>query len=136
MNNFFYELNKYDHPYFKFVFNDNRWINIDLVNDYPHYKLVENNIWNNIWKFTIIKHTDDNYIGTIKDFNYKDIRHFNANPNIISFNNITYKKTNQTEYDKYMFQINPNNDNSRLYKYLYDILEEEKDNRFVEITLV
>ena len=51
MNNFFYELNKYDHPYFKFVFNDNRWINIDLVNDYPHYKLVENNIWNNIWKF-------------------------------------------------------------------------------------
>ena len=136
MNNFFYELDKYDHPDFKFIFNDGRWINIDLVNEYPNYKLVENNIWNNIWKFTIIKHPDSNYIGTIKDFYYKDIRHFNANPNIISFNDITYKKTIQTEYDKYMFQINPNNDNSRLYKYLYDILEEEKYNRFAEITLV
>jgi hypothetical protein len=133
---FSYKLGKIIYPNFQFDFNDGRYIEIDLVKDYPNYKLVENNLYNDIWHFTVIN--DYNSInrkdkGDIENIPYKDIKHFNINTTIVNYKNVTCRKSTQTEYDKYLYKIDQNNDNGRLYKYIYDVIEEDIKKKDLEL---
>lgn len=135
--NFSYNLGKLKYPKYEFTFDDGRWIDIDLVNNYPNYRLVKNNISDEKWDFTIIKCLNHKNIGNVIEIPYEKIRHFNAYPNIVTYQNVTCKRSTQIELDKYLYKIDKSNDNGKLYKYIYDVVKDDKDkkNKFIEITL-
>ena len=125
---FSYKLGKIVYPYFQFIFDDKRYIDIDLVRDYPNYKTIQNNIHHDTLYFTVIDDynlTNKKEKGDIKEIQYKDIRHFNPKPTIVNYKNVTYILSTQTEYDKYLYKVDKNNDNAKLYKYIYDIIKKD-----------
>lgn len=138
---FSYNLGKLKYPNYEFTLDDGRWIDIDLVKYYSNYRLVKNNISDENWDFTVTNSLDENNIGNVIDIPYKKIRHFNAFPNIVLYKNVTCKRSTQTELDKYLYKIDKSNDNGKLYKYIYDIIHEDLENKknkkskFVEIVL-
>ena len=50
---FNYRLAEYRFPYFTFRFDDGRWIEIDLVKDFPNYKLPSYGYAFDKWHFTV-----------------------------------------------------------------------------------
>ena len=81
---------------FRFEFDDERWIGIDLANDFPNYHIIYNNFGNPFWYY--ISQDGEN---TIKKLNVLDIRKKSSKYEKTQVNNIVYKIANQTEYDKY-----------------------------------
>ena len=95
---------------FRFEFDDERWIGIDLANDFPNYNIIYNNFGNPFWYY--ISQDGEN---TIKKLNVLDVRKKSSKYEKTQVNNIVYKIANQTEYDKYS---NHNIDNKKLYNIL------------------
>jgi len=88
---------------FKFMFDDRRWISIDLVNDYPNY-----NIINSSTEFiTIID----------KNHNITEI----YNDNLREYKKYYKKLATQTQYDEWCFNNSKKNDNAKLYELLNDL---------------
>lgn len=95
---------------FRFEFDDERWIGIDLANDFPNYHIIYNNFGNPFWYY--ISQDGEN---TIKKLNVLDVRKKSSKYEKTQVNNIVYKIANQTEYDKYS---NHNIENKKLYNIL------------------
>jgi len=107
-----YVISKYDSKFntYRIKFDDNRWINIDLVNNFPNYHIIYNTYDIPLWFYI----SQDNK-NIIKKFNTLDLRKISTKHNKITMDGILYKIANQTEYDKY----NKNSeDNNKLYLYL------------------
>jgi hypothetical protein len=96
---------------FRFEFDDERWIGIDLANDFPNYHIIHNTFGDPFWYY--ISQDGEN---TIKKLNVLDVRNKSSKTNKTRMNDIVYKVANQTEYDKY-------NDQSGENKKLYNMLD-------------
>ena len=81
---------------FRFEFDDERWIGIDLANDFPNYHIIYNNFGDPFWYY--ISQDGEN---TIKKLNVLDVRKKSSKYEKTQVNNIVYKIANQSEYDKY-----------------------------------
>ena len=110
-----YTVKKYDPNYdgYRFEFDDKRWINIDLDDQYPNYHIIYNNYENPVWFY--ISQDGKN---TIKKCNTLDLRKISTSYKKIRIDNIVYKIATQTEYDAYNVETN---DNSKLYNYLNEL---------------
>ena len=110
-----YTVKKYDPIYdgYRFEFDDKRWINIDLDEQFPNYHIIYNNYENPLWFY--ISQDGKN---TIKKYNTLDLRKISTSHKKIRINNIVYKIANQTEYDAYNIDTN---DNNKLYHYLNEL---------------
>lgn len=101
---------------FRFEFDDERWIGIDLANDFPNYHIIYNNFGDPFWYY--ISQDGEN---TIKKLNVLDVRKKSSKYEKTQVNNIVYKIANQSEYDKY-------NEDSDENKKLYNMLLRLWDN--------
>ena len=110
-----YNVKKYDPNYdgYRFEFDDKRWINIDLEEQFPNYHIINNNYENPLWYY--ISQDGQN---TITKCNTLDLRRISTSHKKIRIDNIVYKIATQTEYDAYNLE---NNDNSKLYHYLNEM---------------
>ena len=140
-----YTLGRYmaENDTFVFNFDDGRWIEIDFT-DYPNYQIVPNTLDNEKWYFTVIDDNigntisdnigdnNDKTIGEVKLFNYRELRQIETNIKSFRKNGILYRKTTQTEFDKFLSQKNDTNDNSKLFRLLNTLYNEPK----IEITMV
>ena len=110
-----YNVKKYDPNYeeYRFEFDDKRWINIDLEDQFPNYYIIYNNYENPLWFY--ISQDGKN---TIKKCNTLDLRKISTSYKKIRIDNIVYKIATQTEYDAYNLELN---DNSKLYNYLNEL---------------
>ena len=160
-----YKLGKFvaENDTFMFNFDDGRWIEIDFA-DYPNYQIVPNTLDNDEWYFTVIDNNignnignnidnsidnsidnnignnNDNTIGALKLFNYKELRQIETNIKSFRKNGILYRKTNQSEFDRFLSQKDYTNDNGKLFK-LFDTLYNEHKNVVetapkIEVTMV
>ena len=151
-----YTLGRYmsENDTFVFNFDDGRWIEIDFT-DYPNYQIVPNTLDNDEWYFTVIGNignsidnsidnnignNNDNTIGALKLFNYKEIRQIDTNIKSFRKNGILYRKTNQSEFDRFLSQKDYTNDNGKLFN-LFDTLYNEHKNVVetapkIEVTMV
>tara|TARA_B110000977_G_C10681429_1_gene339720 strand:- start:25 stop:516 length:492 start_codon:yes stop_codon:yes gene_type:complete len=104
------------------IYNENLIFEINL-NNYPNYIFLNNNNLNNNNYYKIIKII--NIKNKIMEYNLGDVELINTenyitnNNNNIIKNNIHYRKCNQMELDKYFYLNNIQNDNSKLFKYIY-----------------
>ena len=105
-----YILGKYIEEMFVFKYNDGKWTLIDLVEDFPKYKIVYNKLGVNKYYYL----NENNLIMT------------NYLKKIIRKNDKKFNLIEQYELDKYYFDNNYNNDNSKLYKLLNNIYNSEK----------
>lgn len=94
---------------FRIEFDDGRWINIDLVNDFPNYEIIYNNFGNPFWFY--ISQDGENII---KKLNVLDIRKKCSKFNNTCINDVVFKIATQTEYDKYSDNV----ENKKLYTIL------------------
>lgn len=95
---------------YRIEFDDERWIGINLANDYPNYYIIHNTFGDPFWYY--ISQDGEN---TIKKLNVLDVRKKSSKYEKTQVNNIVYKIANQTEYDKYN---DDNYDNRKLYNML------------------
>ena len=132
---FSYILGEFNDPYYIFYFDDGRWINIDLSDNFPKYRLPCTNLGNEYWQFTILKSELINCyykLGNIHYFKREFIRSFNTCCKKFKRAGITYRKTTQTELDKYEYINNLNTDNAKVYEYIYKIVEEDIKKKEIE----
>lgn len=94
---------------FRIEFDDGRWINIDLVNDFPNYHIIYNNFGDPFWFYI-----SQNGEKTIKKLNVLDIRKKSSKYNNTYVDDVPFKIASQTDYDKYC----NNDENNKLYKLL------------------
>ena len=126
MNYILGEFMPHDYNY-KFVFDDGRWIGLDLARDYLNYRVPFSDIGSNEWHFTAIESKRDEDIGSIKLFNYDELRKINTNIRLYRENGILYRKSTQTELDKYMYKTQPQSANGRVYKLLEMLYTKDKN---------
>jgi hypothetical protein len=100
---------------FRFEFDDERWIGIDLANDFPNYHIIYNNFGNPFWYY--ISQDGEN---TIKKLNVLDVRKKSSKYEKTQVNNIVYKIANQSEYDKYNEDSDENKKLHNMLKRLWD----------------
>ena len=93
-----YAITKYDayDDCYRFVFNDKRWINIDLVNDYPNYHIINNNYSDPNWFYI-----SDDEKKTLKLLNVLELRKISTKHNKVRSHTIVYSIATQPDYDKY-----------------------------------
>ena len=123
-----YKMGYFDGYYNKFFFENGYYVNINLASQYPKYKLPQDGHAHKSWHYTIIENNNETIkeiykIGNIILFNKENLRKIKAVPNIFTLNNIVYRKTNNYEYDKYIYNNDLDNDNSKLYIYMNHIYE-------------
>jgi len=107
----------------KYIFDD--IIIIDLINDYPNYKYIENlnSVDNKNTYFYAVKKVKSNE-KNIK-INIGDIMKLKSSKNITTLSKEIYiydtvfKLTNQCYYDRYDYLINKDTCNGKLYKQIY-----------------
>ena len=128
--NIFYELAEFNGDSYVFRFDDGRFINIDLSTFFPNYKLPDSNLATPLWHFTAIKNNGNKSInlGDIKLFKRDTVRRFNTLCTKYSYNNVLYRKSTQTELDKYESKLEPITDNGKLYLYIENIIDIENNN--------
>lgn len=125
---FNYKLAEYSFPYFTFRFDDGRWIHIDLVKDYPNYKLPSYGYACDKWHFTVkkINSKNTNYkIGDIRLFDKKFIKKLGTIVKRIYLDDIEYNKSTQTELDKYESIHVRDSDNGKVYLQIVKEMNEE-----------
>ena len=150
-----YTLGRYmaENDTFVFNFDDGRWIEIDFT-DYPNYQIVPNTLDNEKWYFTVIDDNigntiddnigntiddnigntiddniddnNDNIIGVVKLFNYRELRQIETHIKSFRKNGVLYRKTNQTEFDRFLSQKDDTNDNGKLFRLLNTLYNEPK----------
>ena len=126
---FSYELGKFMGQYYLFNFNDGRNIRVNIDKDYPNYRLPMNNLGDDYWQFTIIKTASINLyfkIGDVHHFKRDYIRSFNTCCIKFTRLGVTYRKTTQTELDKYESIYYIYADNAKLYRYIYGMIDVDK----------
>lgn len=135
MMNKFYELAEFNGDSYVFRFNDGRFINIDLSTLFPNYKLPDSNLASPLWHFTAIKNNGNQFInlGDIKLFKRDTVRKYNTLGTKYTYNNVSYRKSTQTELDKYESTLEPITDNGKLYLYIKDIIDSENKKIFKSI---
>ena len=109
---------------------------IDLVKNYSDYHFINNCRSDNIWYLVVkkkFKETDKNkqYIrGDIIEYNIQNIE--STNIKYIIKDNLLLRTSNQSEYDKYCYCLDKKNSNSRLYKLIYELVNENNKNNYYE----
>ena len=111
-----YILGKYIDEMFVFTYNDGKWTLIDLIEDFPNYKIVYNKLGVNKYYYI----NKNNLIMT------------NYLKKIVIKNDEKFLLAEQYKLDKFYFDNNYDNDNSKLYRLLKNIYNSEK---FSEIEL-
>ena len=112
---------------FRFVFDDGKWFALDLANDFPNYECPINSGTTDSIHMTCIEN------GDVKLFDTKKLREKSTLIKFHELNGKMYKKTNQTEYDKYKFSLEPVSDNARVYNLLNNL--HNKKNK-IKVTII
>ena len=126
---FSYYMGEFRYPNYVFVLNDGRYLNIDLANDYPNYRMPLGNLGNEQWHCTVIKilGNTDLSLGDIRLVDRSYIRKIATTCKSFFKDNVIFRKSTQTELDKYESKKFPISDNGKVYLYIYNILEEEAE---------
>ena len=107
---------------FIFRFDDGQWIGINLVNEYPNYKTIDyNNVKIYMKVVNILNNNNKLNINDVIPFSIYDLKNVKSNFTRHKDNKAIYKRATQTDYDKYEYNLNKKNDNSKLYKYLLSL---------------
>ena len=107
-----YKLAEYRDEGFIFRFTDSYWIHIDLVRDYPNYKIVYNKPGIKKWYYT--------------NCDTLEVKLFNKNQKYIIKDNIKYLSSTQFELDEYLYKQHSNCDNALLYGFLKGLYKKQK----------
>ena len=128
--NISYQLAEFNGNSFVFRFEDGQFINIDLSSYFPNYKLPNSNLASPLWHFTAIKNNGNNdvKIGDIKLFERDKVRKSNTLGIRYTYNNVSYRKSTQTELDKYESTLKPISDNGKLYLFIKNIIDKNDNN--------
>ena len=112
---------------FRFVFDDGKWIALDLANNFPDYECPLNSGTTDSIHMTCIDS------GNVRLFETEKLREKSTLIKFHEFDGKMYKKTNQTEYDNHKFKTDPLSDNGRVY----NILENQynKKNK-IKVTII
>ena len=121
---FTYNLDSISVPYYNFkvyIYNDIFTFEIDLINKYPNYEYINHNYNNQYWYYVLTKNNDkEHFKGEIIK---QDMKKLNVNnPKYILNNKNEYKIATQMDLDKYYYFMNIENDNSKLFSYIYNYL--------------
>ena len=121
---FTYNLDSISVPYYNFkvyIYNDIFTFEIDLINKYPNYEYINHNYNNQYWYYVLTKNNDkEHFKGEIIK---QDMKKLNVNnPKYILHNKNEYKIATQMDLDKYYYFMNIENDNSKLFRYIYNYL--------------
>jgi len=136
-------MGKFTPPNYLFMLNDGRYIKINLVKDFPNYKLPSDNLGDEKWHCTVIKNFGNNQlnIGDVRliDINY--IRKIGTTCKSFYKDNVLYRVSKQTELDNYESKLIPITDNGKLYLLIKNILvddakDEEAKKNNIQITYV
>ena len=121
---------------FVFRFDNMKWIDLDLANKYPNYISMFNQLYDKQWYFTVIDPDplDLTIIkGNVKLFDYQPLRKMSTTIFRFYDNDTLYKKTTQTELDRYLFKTDKNCDNAKVYELLLSLYNDDK---YIQITMV
>jgi hypothetical protein len=117
-----YKLAEYQDEGFIFRFSDYHWINIDLVEQYPNYKIVYNKLGIKEWYYTNQK--------------THEVKIFNKNKKFIIENNMKYYPSTQFDLDEYLYYKKSNCDNALLYGFLQGLYNKLNVNSMIQETIV
>ena len=112
---------------FRFVFDDGKWIALDLANNFPDYECPLNSGTNDSIHMTCIESEN------VRLFETEKLREKSTLIKFYEFDGKMYKKTNQTEYDKHKFKTDPLSDNARVYNILCNFYN--KKNK-IKVTII
>ena len=109
---------------------------VDLVNKFSNYKFINNNYQQTQWYFTMKKKkriTEKNKKFIKGDIIIYNIEKLNKrNLKNIYLDNMDFKSSKQSEYDKYLYCLYKKCDNARLYKCIYNKIIAENKKEFRE----
>ena len=112
---------------FRFRFDNGIWVGVDLAENYPNYEVPLNSGTSEFTHMTCLQ--DE----TVRTFKTNDIRKRCTIIKFYEYNGKMYKKTTQTEYDKFKFQTEPESDNGRVFNLLESLYSK---NRKVKVTVI
>lgn len=122
---FKYFIDTISHPYYMYkilVNNDLFNIEIDLIKKYPNYKYINHNYNNKEWYYVLTKSNDKKSVkGEVIKLDMTKLNP-NFNPNNIIYKKNEYRIANQMDLDKYYYIFNVDNDNSKLFRYIYNYI--------------
>ena len=121
---------------FVFRFSDGKWIDLDLANDYPNYITMFNQLYDKQWYFTVIEPDPADLTineGYVKLFDYIPLRKMSTTISRFYDNNTLYRKTTQTELDRFLFKTDENCDNAKVYGLLLSLYNDDK---YRQVTMV
>lgn len=122
---FKYYLDRISVPYyiFKVYINDDVFeLEIDLIHKYPKYTYVHNKYNSQFWYYTLIKSNNDlNIEGEVIRIDMTKYRE-GSYPKFIIHNKNEYRIAEQMDLDKFHYIFNHDNDNKKLFQYIYNYL--------------
>jgi len=129
--NFNYHMGKFIYPNYLFILDDGRYININLARDYPNYRLPMGSLASKQWHCTVIKNNgnEELSLGDIRLIDRSYIRKIATTCKSFFKDNVIFRKSNQTELDKYESKLQPLSDNGKVYLYIYNIIKEEMEQK-------
>lgn len=122
-----YVLDMYTPEGFKFIFDDERYTIIDLVKDFPRYRVPESKVNEQMCYYTV-KEVDINYDNIHKNkYQVGDVLYIDkkARFKFFSKDGILFKKTTQSELDYYEYKKGINTDNAKVYKTIKKLLSKK-----------
>lgn len=140
INYVLHKFNHNDNSYSYKVKIDEDILLVDVnLSDYPKYIFIDNSYNDYNFYYKIIKFYKKNINKNLGDIKLIDTSNYVKNrtgTKEIIFENCLYKKCNQTDIDKYFYLYNIQNDNCKLYEYIYkNVIAFYKDKREKEIEL-
>lgn len=122
---FKYFIDTISHPYYMYkilVNNDLFNVEIDLIEKYPNYKYINHNYNNKEWYYVLTKSNDKQSVkGEVIKLDMTKLNP-NFNPKNIIYKKNEYRIANQMDLDKYYYIFNVDNDNSKLFRYIYNYI--------------
>lgn len=106
------------------VINDNIGNTIDETIDETIYDNISDTVGDTIGH--TIDDNNDTIIGGVNLFNYRELRKIETNISSFRKNGVLYRKTTQTELDRFLSQKDDTNDNGKLFRLLNTLYNEHK----------
>ena len=107
--------------YFKFGFNDGKFVNVPLDRLAPNYISPIKDCSNRFCDYTIKEFILEKHTIEVGDIVKLDSEKINTKYNSVLVDGIVYTKTTQCEFDKFYHKFYPNSDNGKVYGLLKDL---------------
>jgi hypothetical protein len=113
--------------YYKFIFNDGKYVRVPLKSLAPNYKVPGTAINSRYCDYTIKQFMVEKNNIEVGDIVRLDREKINTNYNTVLIDGIIYSKTTQCELDKFAHKFFPKSDNAKIYGILKDLKNEMKE---------